>query len=395
MKKNKSNYCPYCEKSSSYHFQTWIDGLFSSLFPPLKLPKTFGQFLNLFLEKILIFLNVFKLKKDFDVSKIQHRTACFIEEGRKNNLEFKALCSSSLCTDNIQVKFQNKTIRFKGLPIADFSNRKTAALVDNKAKTKKRLEKNNFPVAKGRGFWFWQEREAINFGINNIGFPLVVKPQNGSLNRHVTTNIKNKKELKRAIKKALDFSPIFLIEEFIPNTYVHRGTVINFDYVACVKQIPANITGDGISTIEDLIDKKNNDSARIKNPVHHEIVKNRALEKTLKRKGYNLSTIIKKGEFLFLQENDFLRLGGDLIEVTPQTHPDNIQLFSDIAKALDIKVTGIDFLIKDISKSWKNQPCAILELNSLPSIELHHYPLKGKPNNIAKPLINLFFKHYL
>jgi len=58
---------------------------------------------------------------------------------------------------------------------------------------------------------------------------------------------------------------------------------------------------------------------------------------------------------------------------------------------LSIHVVGIDFLCENISKSWKKQKCAILELNSVPSIELHHFPSAGVPQNVAKAMVDLFF----
>jgi len=57
---------------------------------------------------------------------------------------------------------------------------------------------------------------------------------------------------------------------------------------------------------------------------------------------------------------------------------------------------GADFIIEDITKSWKEparaggeQHCGIIECNSLPFIDLHHYPLFGRPNNIAGKLWDL------
>ena len=106
----------------------------------------------------------------------------------------------------------------------------------------------------------------------------------------------------------------------------------------------------------------------------------------------NFSAIPRKGEIVYLQKDPFLKLGGDLIEVTPQIHPDNSQLFREIAKFFDIRVVGIDFLAQDISNSWKNQPCAVLELNSAPCIELHHFPSSGTPQNVARAVVDLFLK---
>jgi len=125
------------------------------------------------------------------------------------------------------------------------------------------------------------------------------------------------------------------------------------------------------------------------------LVINETTEKLLKEKGYNFSTIPKKGEIVYLQKDSFLKLGGDLFEVTKGVHPDNLLLFCEVAKFFDVRLVGIDFLAKDISISWKNQPCAILELNSLPCIEMHHFPSSGKSQNVAKTLVDMVFKYYL
>jgi cyanophycin synthetase len=37
----------------------------------------------------------------------------------------------------------------------------------------------------------------------------------------------------------------------------------------------------------------------------------------------------------------------------------------------------------------------VLELNSVPCIEMHHFPSSGTPQNVAKALVDLFFKYYL
>ena len=82
-------------------------------------------------------------------------------------------------------------------------------------------------------------------------------------------------------------------------------------------------------------------------------------------------------------------------EVTDIAHPDNIQLFKDTAKIFDTRLVGLDFIVPEIEKSWKNQNCAILELNSVPCIELHHFPSSGEPKNVAGAVTNLFVKYYL
>jgi len=384
---------------SIYHFQNWLDELISQLLPRLSLPRKLESLFNILIEKFFIFSKIASLRDDFTRSDIQLRTSCFIDEAKQRGIKFKALYGPFGYTNHFHAEINEKIFRFESLPIADFASKYGAQLVDDKERTKHRLKERNFPIADGRAFWFWQKKQAIEFGINQLGFPIVVKPRRGSVSRHVTTNIQDIEKLKYAIDKVVIYSPAFIIERFIPNTFVHRATVIDFNFVACVKQMPANVVGNGLLTIRELINKKNDESRRgephQKEFILYKIVENDTTRNLLAEKGYNLSTIPKKGEIIYLQKDPFLKLGGDLIEVTPQVHPDNIQLFCDIAKLFDIRVVGIDFLIQNISDSWKNQQCAILELNSVPCIELHHFPSSGTAQNVAKAVVDLFFKYYL
>jgi len=53
-------------------------------------------------------------------------------------------------------------------------------------------------------------------------------------------------------------------------------------------------------------------------------------------------------------------------------------------------LVGVDFIMHDITQTWHTEKhCGIIECNSLPFIDLHHYPLFGKPNNVAGKLWDL------
>lgn len=397
MRDNK-NFCEDCGHSNWHHFNTWLEELSRHFLPSLKLPRQIETIFEIVLEKIFTILKIARFRTDFSVADIQLRSFCFIKEMKKRGAVCYAMQSIFGYTNHFKIKVGGKTFRFETLPTAEFASKYTTKIVDDKELTKRFCKKGGFPVVDGRAFWFWQKRKAIRFG-QALGFPLVVKPRGGSVSRHVTTNIQNEAQLEKAIRHAVSYSPAFLVEKFIPDAFVYRATVIDFDFVVCVQQIPANIIGDGISTIRELIDKKNNDPHR-GNPHQkqftlYKIVENEITKRLLAEKGYTYNTILKKGEILYLQKDPFLKLGGDLVEVTSIVHKDNLKLFRDLARFFDIRLTGIDFLARDIAVSWKDQPCAILELNSVPNIELHHFPYSGTPTNPAKALADMFFKYYL
>ncbi len=399
MVKTTKNFCNDCGMPFLYHIQTWLEELTSRFLPKISLPRRVEHFFDILIEKLLTFFRLASLRKDFTHSDIELRTTCFIEEARKRGVRFKGFRTRFGYANYFRAEIDGKVFRFEGLPIADFVSKYKVKFVDDKAKTKVRLRAKNFPVADGRAFWFWQRRKSIEFGVNNIGFPLVVKPRSGSLSRHVTTDIQTIKELKCAINRAVVFSPAFIIEKFLSNTFVHRATVVDFDFVACVKQVPANVVGNGYSTIRELIDEKNKDPLRgelhQKECTLYKIVENETTKNLLAGQGYNLSTAPQKDEIVYLQKDSFLKLGGDLVELTSIIHPDNLKLFRNVAQLFDIRIVGIDFLCQDVSISWKDQQYAVLELNSMPCIELHHFPSSGSPQNVAKRVVDLFFKYYV
>lgn len=399
--KESKGYCKECDMLSVYHIKTWLDEIMN-LLPslPKNLPfEKLGEFIDIFAEKFFILLRLGSMRSNFTFLDIQSRSICFIDEAKKQGVRFEAFHGPFGYTGRFQAKYKGRIYRFEGLPIADFASKYGSDLINNKEQTKRHLKKGEFPIADGKIFWFWQKNKAIEFGINKIGFPLVVKPRSGSVSRHVTTDIQDTGTLRRAINKAIIYSPVFIIEKFIPDTFVYRATVIDFNSIACVKQTPANIVGNGFLNIRELIDRKNNDIHRSekkqKDFILYKISEDKTTKNLLLEKGYNFFTIPPKGEIVYLQKDPFLKLGGDLVEETSKVHPDNIQLFRNIAKFFDIRVVGIDFLIKDIAHSWKNQKCAVLELNNLPCIELHHFPSFGKPQNVADAIVNLFFKYYI
>ncbi len=392
-------HCKDCGLPIAHHIQAWVDEIISSIIPRLRLPKRAESFFDVALEKTFSSIGLIKMRDDFLFSEIQMRSACFIDEARKRGVKFKAVKGPVGYTNHFCAEANGKKYRFESLPLAEHASKYDASFVDCKERTKKHLKKGNFPIADGKSFWFWQKNRALKFGSEKLGFPLVAKPRGGSAARHVTTNIRSRDELLKAINKAVIYLPTFVVERSIENSFVHRATVVDFDFVAVVKQVPANVVGDGVSTIQQLAEEKSGDKMRgepnQKDFTLYKLVIDETTIKLLEEKGYNLQTIPQKDEVVYLQKNPFLKLGGDLVEMTERVHPENIKFFKDIAIFFDTRLVGIDFLIPDITTSHKNQNCVVIELNNVPCIELHHYPSSGKPQNVANALVDLFFKYYL
>lgn len=391
----KFNTCKDCGVSSAYHTQTWIDACIVNILPSFSFPQKFLQLFDALLEKILLITGMGKMQKDIDLNHIQMRTACFIEEANKKGIVVECLMGPYGSTNQYCAQFAGKTVRFESLPLAKHVSK---AEFDSECKqgTRDYLKKGDFPVAKGNKFFISQYKQALQYGDQILGYPLVVKPRRGSVARHVTTDIQTIDEFRNAIKKALQYSPNFVVERYIENANVYRATVIDFSFVSCVKQVPAHVVGDGRRTIRELVDEKNKEREKDDriNQLLHPLVVNDATTELLKLRGYTFSSIPQEGAIVCIQKDPFLKLGGDLVEVTDSIHPDNHRLFQEISEYSLMRVVGIDICIPDVTRSWKNQHCAILELNSTPCIELHHYPSSGAPQNVAGAVVDLMLKYY-
>ena len=114
------------------------------------------------------------------------------------------------------------------------------------------------------------------------------------------------------------------------------------------------------------------------------------------RQRLNWDDIPKKGKVVTLGDKVGRATGASTTDVTDIIHPENIKLLQRIHSILQDPLVGIDFIMEDISKPWSEQnknglKCGIIECNSMPFIDLHHYPLFGKPRNVAGALWDIIF----
>jgi cyanophycin synthetase len=153
--------------------------------------------------------------------------------------------------------------------------------------------------------------------------------------------------------------------------------------VAVLRRDPACVFGDGLHNISELVDIENNNPLRDEKLFHKMIIDNEAL-KELTYQNLQLTSIPSKNQRINLGTKTSRGSGGAIVDVTAEVHPDNNLLFNKIGEYLDDPLIGIDFIIEDIKKSWQETPrCGVIECNSLPFIDLHHYPLQGQPINVA------------
>ena len=225
-----------------------------------------------------------------------------------------------------------------------------------------------------------------------LGFPVVVKPLDGNHGRGVSINLTNAEQVETAFGKAEERSGTVIVETFQPgNDY--RILVVAGKVLAVAERVPGHVIGDGVLSVEQLIEKVNSDPRR---GVGHEKVLTR-LEvdhqamRLLETVGLTLESVPEEGRIVYLRSTGNLSTGGTSIDRTDVIHYDNRVMAERAVRAVGLDVGGVDYISPDISRSYKEVGGAIVEINAAPGFRMHTSPTEGTPRDVAGPVIDQLF----
>lgn len=385
----KKQSCVYCGNNPVPHFIYWYFESVNILLTPIRqLILRFFSFINLDLGLPLVALGkAFKIiAENNDITKCKSERAKVLwEEASKRGIVMKELLLFGkpfdvYLAEKFKVNNLKSKIVFSGLPRPKNINEAALDLMDDKAILKKKFILAGLPVAEGGSVWNFSEAKNIfkKVNANKENQFVIVKPRVGSRGRHSTTFVKTFDNLKRAYQVAKKLCFWVVVEEQLFGP-VYRATVINYELCGVLRGDSPEVIGDGLSSIKQLIDIKNQQA----HPGVQDIKVDLDTERFLARQNKNFLSILKKGEVVALSEKIGVNYGGSSSEDFKICHTDNRELFEKAAKIVADPIVGFDFIIPDIARSWKEQKCGFLEANSLPFINLHHNPLLGTPRNVA------------
>ena len=266
-------------------------------------------------------------------------------------------------------------------------------IMENKTVTKKILQKQGFRVPLGDEFNNIDEALRSYALFAKKAFVVKPKSTNYGLGISIFKDGAAYDDYEQALKIAFKEDSSILIEEFLTGTE-YRFFVINDQVVAVMARIPANITGDGKKTVEELVAKKNEDPLRGRD--HRTPLEKIQLGELeilmLKGQGKQIDSIPEKGEVLYLRENSNVSTGGDSIDVTDHIGEDYKQIAVDSVAALGAKISGLDLIIEDIEVPASNDKAyGIIEANFNPSMYMHVFPYKGKSRRLTMNLLYYLF----
>lgn len=252
------------------------------------------------------------------------------------------------------------------------------------------LGKNEIPVPKQISA---ERPEDILEFLKEVGHnKIVIKPKRGFGGAGITILPEDEGEIRDAFKLAEDkclkvsgSKKKVIAEEFIAGEN-YRLLVLGDQVIGAAHRKSAEVTGDGKSAIQVLIDTKNSSLKSKKRPT---IPVDRETFQTLDTQNLSLDSIPSKGQKVKLRFNCNLSTGGSTRECLNEIH----QSYKDIAvkasQIIGLKLSGVDIITPDISKP--SDSFAINEINHDPGLRIHYMPDEGEVTDVALPIQQYIF----
>jgi len=208
---------------------------------------------------------------------------------------------------------------------------------------------------------------------------IVVKPARGEQGAGISVDVREPEVLARAIDAARRISDTVVLEEFCDGEDL-RIVVIDFQVVAAAIRRPAQVVGTGRDTIAELIQTQSR-RRRAATAGESSIPIDDETERCIRKKGYGMDDVLAEGELLIVRKTANLHTGGTIHDVTAELSPVLAEAARQAARALDIPVTGLDFLVPDVTGS----DYVIIEANERPGLANH------EPQPTAERFMDLLF----
>jgi D-alanine-D-alanine ligase-like ATP-grasp enzyme len=203
-----------------------------------------------------------------------------------------------------------------------------------------------------------------------LGLPVIVKPLNLSLGILVT-KVYDKSEYYQVAEKIFNIQSVLIVEKFY-NGNDFRILTFDNQVIAAYQRIPLSVTGDGKSTILQLLLTKREQLLKTGEKILIDLEDFRIIKK-IHQQNLTWESIVDNDTVVYLLDNANLSTGGDSIDFTDIIHPSFEKLAINITKDMGLRLAGVDILTTDITQPLVDY--TLLEINSAPG--LAHYAFLG------------------
>lgn len=246
----------------------------------------------------------------------------------------------------------------------DGTTRTSARIARDKWLTAQMLRRSGLPVP---AHFFVANAESAVQAAEKLGYPVVVKPVDLDGGVAVFIGLESAENVRNAYTNAVSSSPNILVEKHAEGRD-YRLVIFRDEVIAAIERIPAGVMGDGRQTVEELLAQLNADPRRgstSQSPLKLVPLDDEARE-LLEKAGLQPTSIPAAGRFVRLRQAANISSGGMPVNVLDKVHPDNLQLGLRATRSLRLDLAGIDLLMPDIGRSWRETGANICEVNAQP-----------------------------
>lgn len=268
-------------------------------------------------------------------------------------------------------------------------------IMENKVVTKKVLAKAGFNVP--QSIEFTDVKSAVE------NFPLfenravVIKPKSTNFGLGISIfqqGVTDRDDFAKAVEIAFREDKEIMVEDYLLGTE-YRFFVLGDQTLAVLLRVPANVIGDGVHTVAELVAAKNDHPLRgdgSRTPLK-KIALGDIEQLQLKEQGLTVNSIPAKDQLVQLRANSNISTGGDSIDMTDEMHASYKEIAVGISKAMGAAVCGVDLIIPDLKqpaepslRSW-----GVIEANFNPMMMMHIFPFSGQSRRLTMNVIKMLF----
>jgi cyanophycin synthetase len=203
-----------------------------------------------------------------------------------------------------------------------------------------------------------------------IGYPCVMKPTDSGGGKGVTAGIGDMESLRSAFQQARRYSQQALMLEKHVSGADHRLMVADGRFVAAIRREPSFVTGDGRSTVAQLVDQLNvgRSSNLVRSRYLRPIAIDHILIRHLAEQNLILNDIPTPDRKITLRSNANLSTGGICTDVTSECHAELRSMVEGLAVTCGISTSGFDYITTDIARPAAETGGIFIEMNTTPGL---------------------------
>jgi cyanophycin synthetase len=213
--------------------------------------------------------------------------------------------------------------------------------------------------------------------------PVVVKPCFGAGGRGITVGVTTLREFRRACYTAALAADPIIVEQLVEGRH-WRITLFDGELVFACERLPAFVLGDGQSSIEALVSRRNDaigerDAFPSAYPIHID----EDTRAALRAQSMTPASVPAAGHRVVLKRICNAAVGGLTVDITGSLHEDYLNLARRAAAAMGARLAGVDIIGPDASQPIGNGGVFVNEVNTTPDLLLNHFDVSGCGNAIA------------